>query len=313
MSTESHAQSTRDDSPHRLSFVTVRDVRVPYLDWGGTGPALVFIPGFSNSAHVFDGFAPRFTDRYRVLAVTRVGFGESDQPADSGYALADRVEHIRASLDSAHIGRAVLVGHSLGGTEITAFAAAYPERTLALIFLDAAIDHVKALEWEEALGPFFQAAPRPSTFDLASPRNYQQYVSRLRGIELPLGEVLAIYLFDSTGAFRGQRSPGRVFSKIISSLAPPEFGKIRVPTLALYSEKTATEIVPWLRSDTAALPRADALIRELNVGFAVQRDQFQRAVPHAVVQTYPAHHYQFLVAVEDTERRLRSFLLQALH
>src|SRR5262245_38927966 len=162
MATAAHAQSAQDDSPHRLSFVTVRDVRVPYLDWGGTGPALVFIPGFGNSAHVFDDFAPRLIDRYRVLGVTRIGFGESDQPVDIGYLLADRVEHIRASLDAAQISRAVLIGHSLGGDEITAFAAAYPERTLALIFLDAAIDHVSAPGWTKALGTFIQAAPQPT-------------------------------------------------------------------------------------------------------------------------------------------------------
>jgi hypothetical protein len=32
------------------------------------------------SAHLFDQIAPRFTDKFRVLALTRRGQGESDIP-----------------------------------------------------------------------------------------------------------------------------------------------------------------------------------------------------------------------------------------
>ena len=39
---------------------------MPYLDWGGAGVALVFIPGMGSSAHVFDEFTPRLTDRFRA-------------------------------------------------------------------------------------------------------------------------------------------------------------------------------------------------------------------------------------------------------
>jgi pimeloyl-ACP methyl ester carboxylesterase len=44
------------------------------LDWGGTGPPLVFLAGLGNTAHVFDHFAHQFTDRFRVLGVTRRGY-----------------------------------------------------------------------------------------------------------------------------------------------------------------------------------------------------------------------------------------------
>ena len=37
-------------------------------------------------------------------------------------------------------------------------------------------------------------------------------------------------------------------------------------------------------------------------------DRDSNPLPNAVVYSYPAHHYQFLVTSEDTERRLRSFL-----
>lgn len=49
-----------DTSPHRILWVNVDGVRISYLEWGGEGLALLFVPGFGNSAHVFDEFAPRF-------------------------------------------------------------------------------------------------------------------------------------------------------------------------------------------------------------------------------------------------------------
>src|SRR5258707_434545 len=70
---------------HRVAFVSIdRDVRLEVLDFGGRGPALVFLAGFGNTAHVFDGFAPQFTNRYHVFAITRRGFGASSRP-DTGY------------------------------------------------------------------------------------------------------------------------------------------------------------------------------------------------------------------------------------
>ncbi|MFN8547424.1 MAG: alpha/beta hydrolase [Candidatus Eisenbacteria bacterium] len=47
------------------------------IDYGGEGPAMVFLAGLGNSAHVFDQFAPRFSDRAHVYALTRRGYGRA--------------------------------------------------------------------------------------------------------------------------------------------------------------------------------------------------------------------------------------------
>ena len=74
-------QPYTDTAPHDTGFVTTASgVRLHYLDFHGTGDHMVFLAGLGNSAHIYDDFAPRFTDRYRVIALTRRGFGESDQP-----------------------------------------------------------------------------------------------------------------------------------------------------------------------------------------------------------------------------------------
>jgi len=52
----------KDPSPHMIRFISVDDnVPLEVLDWGGSGRALVLLAGGGDTAHVFDGFAPKLT------------------------------------------------------------------------------------------------------------------------------------------------------------------------------------------------------------------------------------------------------------
>jgi pimeloyl-ACP methyl ester carboxylesterase len=140
------AQSdSNDKSPHKTAFVTVNGVKLHYLDWGGVGDTMLFLAGIGNTAHVFDDFAPQFTNDFRVLGITRRGHGESGVP-DTGYDTATRVEDIRLFLDALKIRRAVLVGHSASGGELTMFGGVHPDRTLKLVYLDAVFDREGQVE-----------------------------------------------------------------------------------------------------------------------------------------------------------------------
>jgi len=47
-----------DPSLHKTHFVTVQHgVRLEVLDWGGSGPPLIFLAGLGGTGHSFDGFA----------------------------------------------------------------------------------------------------------------------------------------------------------------------------------------------------------------------------------------------------------------
>jgi len=292
----------------------VSGVGIHYLDWGGSGPALVFIPGFGNSAHVFDDFAPRFTDRFRVIGVTRVGFGESDQPEGHSYDPASRVAQISAVLDSLEVVRAVLVGHSLGGDEITAFASEHPDRTLALVYLDAAYDHVEAFEVQQALASYLAGAPEPTPADLAGAPAFQAYLERVRAVRFPLGEVLAMARYDSTGAVSGPRTPPRVGQALVEATPPLDYSRVRSPVLAIYSDwETAADVMPWLRTDSAANADATAELRAVVSPWQdKERARLAREVPAARITAFHAAHYQFLDQPAETERRMREFLASQL-
>ena len=73
-------------SARKSDFVQVNGINLHYLDWGGEGDALLFIPGLGGTGYAFDKLARRFTDMFHVMALTRRGHGDSDYP-ENGYDL----------------------------------------------------------------------------------------------------------------------------------------------------------------------------------------------------------------------------------
>ncbi|XP_006286507.2 probable lysophospholipase BODYGUARD 4 isoform X1 [Capsella rubella] len=92
----------------------------------GSFENVIFIHGFMGSSHFWTEtvFEHIKKDRYRLLAVDLLGFGESPKPRDSLYTLRDHVETIDRSvikpyeLDSFHV-----VAHSMGCLVALALAA----------------------------------------------------------------------------------------------------------------------------------------------------------------------------------------------
>ncbi|MGH9883977.1 MAG: alpha/beta fold hydrolase [bacterium] len=127
-----------DASPHTVRFIAVqKDVQLEVLDWGGSGRPVVLLHGLAATAHDFDAFAPTLTADYHVYALTRRGFGRSSVP-DGGYSSDRFGDDVVAILDSLHLDRPVLVGHSLGGVELSSVGSRFPQRIAGLIYLDAA-------------------------------------------------------------------------------------------------------------------------------------------------------------------------------
>lgn len=300
-----------DESPHGSTTASVDGVRIHYLDWKGTGPALLLVPGLGNTAHVFDEFAPGLTDTFRVVGVTRVGYGESEQPEDAAaYSLDARVSHLAAVLDAAGIAQATLVGHSLAGDELTAFAAAHPERTTSLVYLDAAYDHTLGERWQQALIDFLVSRPPLTAADRASADAMRDYLWAVQGVRIPDGEVLATMRFDAGGVCIGSRTPDRVRAAMKRGRAAPNYSRVRAPALALYADAmTAAERLPWLRGDAAANARATQVLRERVLPEeATERARFAHEVASGRVESFQAHHYNFLSHPGEVERRIRAFL-----
>ncbi len=156
LSTELPAQQTsKSEVPHYQSrLVTVQpNVKLEVLDWGGTGRPLVFLAGLGLDAHEFKSFAPRFSSRYHVFSISRRGFGASSAPVPdkSNYSSDQLGDDVLAALAAMRIKRPVLVGHSMGGEELSSIASRYPEKVAGLIYLEPVMnfDRVRELNFLE--------------------------------------------------------------------------------------------------------------------------------------------------------------------
>src|SRR5262245_60837431 len=85
-----------------------------YAEQGDSGAdAILFLHGWPDSWFSFRRVLPLLPPRYRALAVSQRGFGDSERPA-SGYGIHDVAEDAAAFLDAVAIRRATVVGHSFG-------------------------------------------------------------------------------------------------------------------------------------------------------------------------------------------------------
>ena len=99
---------------------------------------MLLIHGFGNEAHIWDDFAPRVADHYRVVALSLRGHGDSDWDPEKRYDYTNHLADLEQVTQRLGIERMVLVGHSLGGRVAMLFAGLHPERLAGLVIVDSA-------------------------------------------------------------------------------------------------------------------------------------------------------------------------------
>ena len=113
-------------------------VEIAYEEAGRGDPAVILIhPPFGNRSH-FSSLFGHLKDRRRVIALDLHGCGESGVPAE-GFRVVDFAADVRAVCSAAAVDRAVLCGHSLGGTVALAVAALDPRSVAGVVLLDPVI------------------------------------------------------------------------------------------------------------------------------------------------------------------------------
>jgi pimeloyl-ACP methyl ester carboxylesterase len=275
----SSSEAPSDKSPHKSAFVTANGIKMNYLDWGGTGDVVILLAGLGNDAHVFDEIAPKFTDKFHVIGLTRRGFGETDRPS-AGYETASRVEDIRTFMDAQKIPKANLVGHSLAGDEMTQFAAMYPQRVIRMVYLDAAYDRTKNFSCvNDQPGGGLPPAVMRIVGEAMNCPGWEKIVAK----DMPPPEMVNVQVSTMRAAMQFQ----------------PDYTRIKVPALAIYADADMPELPGKLDAETSAKLAAWWKEKRAPVMHA-SIEQFRKQMKNGrVVEIKGATHYVFVGTYKD--------------
>jgi len=127
--------------PHEVKFLSLESqgqkLRMAYMDVvpaHPNGKTLLLLHGKNFNAAYWEQTIAALTKKgFRVIAPDQIGFGKSTKPEHYQYSFHQLAANTKAILDDLKIGRAIVLGHSMGGMVASRFALSYPELTEKLI------------------------------------------------------------------------------------------------------------------------------------------------------------------------------------
>lgn len=151
-----------------IRFARSGDIDVAYRVVGEGPIDLVYAQGSSTHLEVdwelpaFRHYCERLAEFSRLILFDKRGMGMSDR-VPGATTLEERMDDIQAVMDAAGSERAAVMGESEGGPLAMLFAAAHPERTVALILQGAEVRERTDAEW-----PWGEATPEEFERNMAT-------------------------------------------------------------------------------------------------------------------------------------------------
>jgi pimeloyl-ACP methyl ester carboxylesterase len=146
------AATTGDDAPGRLRFATIPTAsgHISTLE-AGTGDPVVAIHGLGATKASFLPTVAALAPRHRVIALDLPGFGESGKPLGAPYDARFFAESVLELMDALGLGRAHLIGNSLGGRVALEIGLHAPERADRLVLLAPSMAWRRKRPWAPLL------------------------------------------------------------------------------------------------------------------------------------------------------------------
>jgi pimeloyl-ACP methyl ester carboxylesterase len=234
-------------TPEQFSFPSQdQTVSMTFMDVAPEKPnghTVVLLHGKNFCAATWEATIKTLVEAgYRVIAPDQIGFCKSTKPDRYQYSFQQLAENTHALLMSRNIGRAIVVGHSMGGMLAARYSLMYPDAVDELVLVDPL-----GLEDWKAEGVPYESVDRAyqtqlkTTFE--SIKNYQlkfyyhdqwkpeydRWVSMLAG------------MYAGPGKERVAWNQALTSDMIFTQPVLYEFGQIRVKTLLLigHADRTA--------------------------------------------------------------------------
>ena len=242
-----------------MPTVTMSDgTRIFYKDWGAGQPVL-FSHGWPLNADVWDNQAELVASRgYRAIAHDRRGFGRSDQPW-GGYTMDQFADDLAQLMEKLDLTDVVLVGHSMGGGEVTRYLGRHGTSRIAKAVLLGAVPPLMLKTPANPEGTPIEvfneirngvAADRAKFYrDLATPF----YGANRHGSTVSQGQLESFWLWGMQAGLKGVLDCVKAFSETDFTA---DLKEIDVPTLIVHGDDD--QIVPI----NASSPHAAALVKD---------------------------------------------------
>ena len=241
--------------------ITLADGHMVGIAVAGEGIPLVVVHGFSAEGFLYAQTLSRLVGMgFKVIAVDTAGHGNTQGLPYDGQTLGHYSDLLGRILDELGIQRAILAGHSMGGRLVCQLAAQRPERTIAVLLIDAIVGDT----WDKMVYLFRVAPPL-------------------------LAAVGAALLIDTAGVIPFFGDP-RQAAKLVRLLAPTIAGHLVQPW------RLAGPMVSILRSRSSRYALNELGDREVPV-FAIHGDH-DFAVPYRTAREAAARARGTLVTVE---------------
>ncbi len=145
---------TDSTSVSHAFMVPVAPAESLFVETTGRGDPVVLIPGLFGSAFGFRKVVPLLVDAgYRTIVIEPLGVGASARPEKANYSLTAQADRLAAVLDSLHVRDALVLAHSIGGSEAFRLAYRRPDLVRALLSIEGG-------PTERAITPAFKRALR---------------------------------------------------------------------------------------------------------------------------------------------------------
>ena len=262
-----------------MPMVKINDINM-YYESHGEGEALILIAGNGADLSQWMGIIPLLAKNYWVIAFDNRDAGRTDK-TDVAYSIETMADDTVGLLDALGIGKAHVLGTSMGGMIAQIIARKYPGRMKGLVLAGTTMKHSLRNHYAART-----AAKRVQ--DGIDPEAWANYAlawsfaddifENPEAVEMIRNGMLKMLSSGSVGAFLRQVDA-------ISGFDSRDWvGSIKAPTLVLAGE----DDIAWLRKNSG--------------------EALAKAIPGAKFVSLPGGHVSFLGAPEAFHKHVTEFL-----
>ncbi len=234
----------------------------------GTGEPIVLIPGLGTTHAFFNGALPVLAASHEVIGLDLRGVGQSAKPRQT-YSMELWADDIAALLDHLGVGRAHILGSSLGGCVALAFADRYPGKTASLVLAAtfSEIDRMLELNYRVRIALIERVGMTQMLADFAVTALFgRSFYETERGRAAAANTLAMIqqndqdmYIEHLRAVLRfGQCEPGQNRAEPFTT----RLAAMTMPALVMVGDEDVLTVPKFSRIMAAALPRSELVVQE---------------------------------------------------